>query len=118
MPFVVDFYQDEDGAAPVERFLDGLNKKPRAKMVARIKLLEEQGIHLPFPYSSQVEGKIRELRARFAKERIRILYFADPERSFILLHGVVKRTDKLEEADIRTARDRMIKHEQRIRGKK
>ena len=118
MPFVVDFYEDESGSAPVEEFLDGLSKKPRAKMVARIKLLEEQGVKLPFPYSSQVEGRIRELRARFAKERLRILYFADSQRSFILLHGIVKRADKLEETDIRIARERMMKHEEKIKGKR
>ena len=117
MAWIVDFYE-EDGSAPVEQFLDGLEKKQRAKMIAVIKLLEEQGVSLPFPYSSQVEGKVRELRARFAKDRMRILYFADSQRVFILLHGIVKRTEKLSEGDIRIARERMRKHEQGKRVKK
>lgn len=118
MAWPVDFYQEEDGAAPVEVFLNSLAKQHRAKVVARIRLLEELGVDLPFPYSSQVRGRIRELRARFARDRIRILYFADSRRWFILLHGVLKRTEKLAEPDIRIAEARMLKHEERLGRRK
>ncbi len=71
MAWQVDFYQESDGSAPVEVFLDGLPKQQRAKALALIKLLEEQGTCLPFPYSSQVRGRLRELRTRFGKTRWR-----------------------------------------------
>jgi len=118
MAWTVDFYTEDDGAAPVEAFLDALAKQHRAKVVARIRLLEELGVELPFPYSSQVRGRLRELRARFGKDRMRVLYFADSRRWFILLHGVIKRTEKLAESDIRTAEARMQRHEEKLARRK
>jgi hypothetical protein len=118
MAWQVDFYEEEDGSAPVEDFLDDLPKQQRAKALARVKLLEEQGPNLPFPYSSQVRGPLRELRARFGKTRLRILYFGDSERTFVLLHGLVKTTDKLPEADIQIAGQRMAAHTRRLEGRK
>jgi phage-related protein len=110
----VDFYQQPDGAAPVETFLEGLSVERRAKALALIQELRRQGPALPFPYSSQVEGRIRELRTQYGREKIRILYFGDSQRNFVLLHGLIKRTDKLEKSDIAIAADRMTRHEARL----
>jgi len=66
--------------------------------------------NLPFPYSSQVGGKIRELRTQYGKDKIRILYFADARRVFVLLHGFVKRTAKLDLSELRQAEYRMARH--------
>lgn len=119
MAWQVDFYVEDDDTAPVEAFLDSLPERVRAKALAVINLLEKEGPRLPFPYSSQVEGPIRELRTQYAKDKIRILYFGDPGRVFILLHGVIKRTEKLSELDKRTADSRMKAHLARLkRGKK
>ena len=115
MAWAVNFYEDADGNAPVERFLDGLPKKQRAKLLGLIGKLKEHGPTLPFPYSSQVAGKVRELRTRFGKTRLRILYFGDANQEFKLLHGVVKDTEKLEKSDIAEAQDRMADHNQCLR---
>jgi hypothetical protein len=42
------------GKAPVEEFLLALPLKHKAKVLALIKMLEQEGSNLPFPYSSQV----------------------------------------------------------------
>lgn len=118
MVWQVDFYQESDGRAPVEVFLDGLSKPQRAKALALIKLLEEQGTGLPFPYSSQVRGRLRELRTRLGKTRLRILYFGDPRRTFILLHGFVKAEEKLPGADLQIAEQRMAVHLFRLQRSK
>jgi phage-related protein len=114
MAWTVDFYEDADEFAPVEIFLDGLPKKQRAKLLGLIAKMKEHGPTLPFPYSSQVEGKLRELRTRFGKTRIRILYFGDANQEFMLPHGVVKDTEKLEKSDFDEARRRMSDHNQRL----
>jgi len=62
--WAVEFYEDESGC-PVRQFLDELPAPQRAKLLALIRLLEEPGPTLPFPYSSQIRGKLRELRTRF-----------------------------------------------------
>jgi hypothetical protein len=62
MAWQVDFFVDEHGHAPVEDYLTSLPVQHRAKLLALIKVLEQEGANLPFPYSSQVRGKLRELR--------------------------------------------------------
>ncbi len=114
MAWTVDFYVDADGNAPVEIFLNGLPKKHRAKLLGLIAKLKEHGPTLPFPYSSQVDGRVRELRTRFGKTRLRLLYFGDANQEFILLHGVVKDTDKLEKSDIEAAKNSMARHIQTL----
>lgn len=114
MTWQVDFYEEDDGTCPVEEFLTNLPQTHRAKALAVIRILEEHGPNLPFPYSSQVRGRLRQLRIQFAKGKIRILYFADSRRVFILLHGLVKRTDRLDEWDIRIAEQRMHRHLRRL----
>ena len=110
MAWQVDFYEEEDGSAPVEDFIAGLSRGHKAKTLAIVKLLEEIGPTLRYPYSSQVRGKIRELRTQYGKDKIRILYFGDSRRYFILLHGFVKRTDRLSEEEIQIAGERMHAH--------
>lgn len=117
MGWQVDFYEEEDGSAPVEEFISELPKTHKAKALAIVRLLEEMGPTLPYPYSSQVRGKIRELRTHYGKDNIRILYFGDSKRCFALLHGLVKRTPKLDEGDIRIAEERMNIHKDRLEGR-
>ena len=117
MAWRVDFFVDAPGDAPVEKYLAGLPMQHRAKLLALIKMLEEEGPNLPFPYSSQVRGRLRELRTQQGKDKLRILYFGDAKRVFILLHGIVKRSAQLPEEDIRIAEQRMELHARRLEGK-
>ena len=58
------------------------------------------------------------MRTQQGKDKIRILYFGDALRVFVLVHGLVKRTAKLPEEDIRTAETRMALHNQRLERRK
>jgi hypothetical protein len=118
MSWLVDFFVDDRGNAPVEEYLTNLPLQHRAKALALIKMLEQEGPSLPFPYSSQVRGKLRELRTQQGKDRLRILYFGDAKRVFVLLHGIVKRTAQLPEEDVRVAEARMELHGRRLEGKR
>ena len=106
----IEFYESHDKRCPVQDFLDGLDKPRRAKVVALIALLGEQGPTLPFPYSSQVRGKIRELRTQYGKERYRVLYFGGPKRTFVLLHALEKSSERLPERGIKIAEERMKRY--------
>lgn len=113
---MVEFYESEEGY-PVRDFLDRLDKRGRAKLLAAIRLLEEEGPALPFPYSSQVRGKLRELRVRSGTTHYRVLYFGAPNRALVLLHALEKRTPKLPDRDVHLAEERMKRHlEQRENG--
>lgn len=112
-PWQIQFYERTDGGCPVEEFLHGLDRPPRAKVLALIQLLAEQGPGLPFPYSSQVRGRIRELRTQYGRANLRVLYFGASAREWVLLHGFTKRTPKTPERDITIAEARMTEYLER-----
>jgi phage-related protein len=118
MSWRVDFFVDERGNAPAEEYLASLPLQHRAKALALIRMLEQEGPSLPFPYSSQVRGKLRELRTQQGKDKLRILYFGGAQRVFVLLHGIVKRTAQLPEEDVRVTEARMELHRRRLEGKR
>ena len=117
-PWNVEFFVEDDGGRPVQIWLDGLPAEVRGKVIARIDLLKKGGPTLDFPYTSQIEGKLREARLRMGKTRYRVLYFFDENRTAMLLHGFTKSTASVEEADKKIGRSRMIKHETRLETKK
>ena len=101
----------------MEDFLEALPFGAQVKMFNLIRLLEEQGVALPFPYSSQVAGRLRELRTQLGKAHLRILYAGTPGRGFVLLHGFVKKTPKIPAAEIAVAQRRLEAYlERRRRG--
>jgi phage-related protein len=52
------------------------------------------------------------------KDKLRVLYFGNARRVFVLLHGMVKRSAQLPEEDVRIAEARMELHGRRLEGKK
>jgi hypothetical protein len=105
---------EDDGSLPVMKWLDRLPEDVRGKVIARIDMLRSAGPTLDYPYTSQIEGKLREARLRIGKTRYRVLYFFDERRTAILLHGFTKNTAAVEESDKRVARGRLIRHEKRL----
>ena len=101
------FYTTERGDSPIDEFLDGLDKKSRAKVAAYLSLLEEQGPNLKRPYADLVRGKIRELRIHYSANQYRILYFFQVGDQIILSHAFAKKTQQLKEKDIELAERRM-----------
>jgi len=113
----IDFYTDEDGSFPVRVWLDSVPVEVRGKVLARIELLKTGGPTLDYPYTSQIEGKLREARLRVEKTRYRVLYFFDENRTAVLLHGFTKATAAVEEADKKIGRTRMATHEAKLTAK-
>ena len=101
------FYALERGDSPLDDFLDGLDKKSRAKVAAYLSLLEEQGPNLKRPYADIVRGKIRELRIHHGSNHFRILYFFQMLDQIVLVHGFSKKTQQLKKQDIDLAEKRM-----------
>ncbi len=112
--WTIDFYVDEDGSFPVRVWLDSVPEEVRGKVLPRINLLKSGGPTLDYPYTSQIEGKLREARLRVGKTRYRVLYFFDEARTAVLLHGFTKATAAVEEADKKIGRIRMARHEAKL----
>jgi len=103
---------------PVQQWLDTLSEDVRGRLLAHIQLLEVQGPTLDFPHTSQIEGKLRELRAQIDGRNYRVLYFFDERRVGILLHGFIKTTAAIPEADKNLALARMTDHINKLHAKK
>jgi phage-related protein len=97
----------------VEEFLEGLPEEHVGKILQVLQMLEEWGPRLPFPYSSQVEGRLRELRVRHGRTLYRVLYYGDAQRTFVLLHAFEKRSQAVPEAELQAARKRMANDQAR-----
>ncbi len=79
-------YTDELGV-----WWDTLDEGEQESIAVCVRLLEERGPNLPFPYSSGVEGSrhshMRELRIQYKGKPYRIFYAFDPRRIALLLIG-------------------------------
>lgn len=115
MAWEIIYYQTADGEYPVRKFLDELPKPHRAKVFAAIALLQERGPALGFPHTSQVEGRIRELRTHYGRQLYRILYFMDSWRRVVLLEAFEKDTAKVPSERLDIAASRLQDHLRRER---
>ena len=74
-----------------EGWWDILDGNEQESVASYVRLLEERGTQLPFPYSSGIETSrhthMRELRVQHKGSPYRILYAFDPRRTAILLIG-------------------------------
>jgi hypothetical protein len=69
----------------VVAWLRSLSEAERHHVAFYIDLLEERGPTLDFPYTSQLSGKLRELRFYLRRQQWRITYFIAAERRIVLL---------------------------------
>lgn len=89
---------------PVEEFLNGLDKKMRAKLLGIINILQDYGNELREPYSKHIEGGIFEVRAKVGSDISRVLYFFFCNGKIILTNGFVKKVPKTPRAEIELAK--------------
>lgn len=110
MAWEVIYYASAGGDCPVRDFLDDLPKTHRAKVFATIALLRDRGPALGFPHTSQVEGKIRELRTHYGRQLYRILYAMDSRRRVVLLEAFEKDTARVPPERLAVAVNRLQDH--------
>ena len=102
------YYRDPAGAEPVDDFIEQLPPRVQAALdlqIDRLNMLGPNDPPLPFPFSSQVEGELRELRCHYGSRLFRVLYRRS-EQLFVLLHVFEKRSRTVPEADKTLARAR------------
>lgn len=115
----IEFYQKENGEIPVESFLLSLSPKLRAKAYSDIVLLKQLGIYIREPFSKAIKGErykgLFELRVKFSSDASRIFYFMYERNTFVLLHGYVKKTNKMSEKEVEKALSYKVDYERRCR---
>ena len=107
MVWHVIFYEDKNGQEPVKDFILHQSYEACAEILHVFDLLYKFDLSLGKPYIEKINGKIWALRIKHSSDYYRIFYFAYSDKTFILLHAVKKKTDKLLMSDIKTAIERM-----------
>jgi hypothetical protein len=84
-----------EGSEEFEAWFLGLDEKEAEAVARGVGLLEEKGVALGFPYSSDIKGSkaLRELRVQSGGHPLRVFYAFDPLRRAVLLLGGDKTGD-------------------------
>jgi len=101
----VAYYSRQDDLKPVENYLKELPVNQRAKALAFIGLLEEEGPNLRRPYADLLEDGIHELRIKLTGTQVRILYFFCYQNFIILTNVFDKHSKKVPKEQIKLAKE-------------
>lgn len=100
----VIYYEDSAGKVPVRDFIDCLEPKMKAKVFARLSLLETYGARLPMPYAKHVGDGIYELSTPQGSNITRLLYFFFSGDRAIVTNGFLKKTMRTPRREIEKAK--------------
>ncbi len=109
MHWRIEFYETESGKIPVKEFVNSLPEIAQAKFIFILDLLERYGLEVKEPYVKSLKGckKLKEIRIKSSVNIYRILYFPFKDKTFVLLHGFIKKGDKTPIKEIEKAQKRM-----------
>ena len=112
--YIIDFYENENGMAPAEDFIRGLDEKMQARIFRIIDILEKNGPEVRMPYSECLGDGIFEIRTKSGTDITRILYFFCMGKKIILTNGFVKKTQKTPKRQIALAKKYRADYERRF----
>ena len=101
--WTIEYFATDRGTSPIEEFLSSLPARERARATLYIELLRATGVSLGSPHARQLQDQLWELRPG----SVRIIYFADSGRRFVLVHAFKKQTPKTPRRHIEIAFNRM-----------
>ena len=104
MPKVeVLLYKDEDGTVPLVEWFGIIRPTARARILARLKRLEELGHELRRPEADLLRDGVYELRVKDERLHYRLLYFFHGTKAVVVSHGFVKNEARVPEKEIERA---------------
>lgn len=113
MKWRITYYENTQNKSPIYDFIESVNPKVQAKIANTFDLLEQYGTRLGLPHVKKLAGySLWELRI-LGKDNVRIFYVAYTEKAFLLLHGFLKKKQKTDQKEIKTALDRLYEYQSR-----
>ncbi len=103
----IAFYTKKNGACPVEEFIDKLQSRDRAKVLACLRNVEELGFESPRVEFRQIRGRLWEIKIKTADAGVRIFYVSIGKDNIMLLHAYKKESQKAPTREIKVAEQRM-----------
>jgi len=107
-PLPIRFYRTESGSEPVRRWLRSLPKEERKIIGDDIKTVQF-GWPLGMPLVRKIEPDLWEVRSRLKNKIARVLFTIHENQIILLLHGLMKKDQKLSLKDKNLAKQRLAK---------
>ena len=101
----VTFFRTDAGRLPVQQWLKRLNKADR-KVIGRDIHFVQFDWPLGMPLVRKIEAYLWEVRSRLSSGRISRVLFTITGKEMVLLHGFIKKSQKISQADLSLARHR------------
>lgn len=111
----VEFYRASNGSEPVRNWLQSLDKAIKIVIGEDINKVQFRW-PLGMPLVRTLGDGIHELRNHIPNGIIRILFMVI-NKTMVLLHGFIKKTQKLPMQDLKIAKERAKKYEQQEKKK-
>jgi phage-related protein len=105
LPIPVSFWKSDLGREPVREFLHALPYDDK-KVVGRDLRRLQFGWPIGMPLVRKLQGPIWELRSTLPSKRELRILFATEENKLVLLHVIIKKTQKTPNADLQLALQR------------
>ncbi len=100
------FYKSETGKEPVREWLKSLKQNDRRIIGEDIKTVQF-GWPIGMPLTKKIDTNLWEIRSNLDNRIARVI-FTIYEEVIVLLHGFIKKSQKLPAADVTLARKRML----------
>jgi len=103
--FDVVFFENTSGKQPVRDFIKKLSKEDQKEVGADIRVVQDN-FPIGLPLVRKLKPEIWEIRS-FIKDGINRVFFTFFNKKIILLHAIVKKTQKTPMKEIEVAIDRL-----------
>jgi len=109
MQFDIEFFTDKKGKKPVQDFLDRISQKNKHLWIQAISGLRKirHRNYQKEPLSKALGGNLFEIRTKSGNNILRIIYTFTKRQRIILLHGFIKKTQKIPKRELETAKNRL-----------
>lgn len=97
-----EFYTRLNGHTEFLEYLENLNKKERAKLLAIIRMISTHGVGISIQHNwiKRIDKNLYEVRSRVVNNQQRGLYFHVEKNRYIITHGFTKKTQKTPQHEI------------------
>ena len=102
------YFSTASGRQPVKDFIDREDTKAQVKIREVLQFFREHGFHLPDQYLRRMTGTqhLWELRTKYRGRQYRIFVARWGSDAAVLLHALIKKTQKTPRQEIETAKER------------
>lgn len=101
-----EFYTRPNGHTEFKEYLDSLDVKSRAKLLARINIVAKKGINISIQHNwvKPLDKNLYEIRSRISSNQQRGLYFHVDGTHYVITYGFTKKTQKTPLREIKHAK--------------